>query len=279
MPIPSLDSYVARRVRESLKIMLSECYIIEEALSDMDVEAKSNFMKTYCGDNPKKEIEVIYEFPQAKTSVDATYVIQLGGGSEDTKSIGGIEGTYEYKEDSLRKETVVATREGTELFLETKELIGSIEGIPNLSFSESDNKRIEGKRLYFSYEGNADIEGVSFDIIYTSKVDLESDPVGLKKGFTSRDNITVVGLSTNMDTARCLDAILKVILIIMRENLEEKSYYSLQTTQFSDMSPVIMGEEKPVFGRPVTMSYTISYTVDFNLVNQINKIIVQERNK
>lgn len=272
--IPSIDTYIYTEINKRLKVILNECYIIDEALGDIDEDAKENFKKTYFGKDAPKKVQISYQFPQSKTfSEDALYVIQLGGGSEMTKSIGGVEGTYDYRQDQALKEYSTAVKEADELYLEVKRPIGSFEGSPHIAFSSSDNMRIEGNRIYFRYD--SDIEGATFEVFYTAKIVEDKDPVGAIKGFTSRDSVNIVGLSTNYDTARCLDAILKLILITMRDSMEEQTYYGLQSLDFADMQPVIATTEQPIFGRPVTLQFIVSYGVNLDFIGQINQFIIK----
>ena len=56
--IPSLDTYLYKEIKERLHIILSECYIIDEALRELDKQAKEDFIETYTGENPKKEVKI-----------------------------------------------------------------------------------------------------------------------------------------------------------------------------------------------------------------------------
>ena len=97
--IPSIDNYLKKEVTRVLDIILHECYIIDEVLRDFDTDVVDTFKKAYCGEDPKNEITVRFSFPDVKTPLLASYVIQLGEGSETNDSLGGVEGTFSYKED------------------------------------------------------------------------------------------------------------------------------------------------------------------------------------
>lgn len=276
--IPSLDTYLYKEIKERLRIILSECYIIDEALRELDKQAKEDFIETYTGENPKKEVKISYTFPQNKEQFDgARYVISLGGSTESRKAIGGIIGTYEYREDDFEKEMCEVVRDGDYLKFATSKLVGDYLNATGISFSDSDNLRVEDYEIRFDYAGNESLEGSSFEVSYSS-ADSKEEVAGLLKGYSSNDSIGIIPISTNVDTVRCLDAILRVILITLRDTAEEKNDFMLQTLEFGDLQPVITEGETVVFGRPCTMGYQVNNSVSFDLANQVKEIILKRRN-
>lgn len=274
--IPSLDTFVYTQIKNNLKAILSHPRIINEALAMIDEEARENFIKAYCGKDAKKEVGVSYVFPQAKENFDARIVVQLGNAQEESMSLGAVEGTFTYRELGDKEEaTVVQPSEDNRLFIETEHTIGTYDGTDNLSFSDSDDVNIIDNRIYFNREGNEHLIGLPLTVYYTAKEPLGKDPKGVQKGYSSRDIVEVVPLSTNMDTARCLDAIMKVVLIIMLEDREAKTTYNLQTANFEAMQLVVSDTDRLVFGRPLTLSYTVSYSIDFDFTKEIKEIIIR----
>lgn len=273
--IQSLDTYLYKEIEERLPIILNECYIIDEALKGLDSEAQKAFKDTYCGENAK-EIKVSYEFPQSKEAFDARYVISLGGSQETAKSIGGIQGTFTFREDGVEKEVVPLVRDGDRLIFKTSKKVGEFLNSTNITFSVSDDFKVEDGVASFNYEYNEDLEGAEFDVSYQSLA-TDDKVQGYHKGYQAVETVGVVGISNNMDIARCLDAIWKLILITLRDNMEEKNDLMLQTVEFADMQPVIQDGETLVFGRPCTLSYEINNTVSFDVVDGVKKFVYRKR--
>lgn len=279
--IPSLDTYLYKEFEQRLKIILSECYIIDEALKDIDTEALESFKNTYCsidGKPPKKEIEISYSFPQEKQGFNTRYVITLGGSEEEQKSVGGIQGSYAYREGDIIKEDVTLVRNNNEIIMNTTKPVAEFLGSQDLSFSASDHFKLKNNKPTFDYSGNEHLVGETYSVIYSSK-ETDEDVSGVYKGYLSSDTVNIVGISTNMDTARCLDAIARLILITMRDSLDEKTGYMLQTLQFGDMQPVIESGDMLVFGRPCTIGYKVTNSISFDLNRRIREVIIKRRMK
>ena len=272
--IPSLDTYVFNQVKSNLTAILSSPKIVDTALQGLDKNARDSFKQTYCGENANREINVTYVFPQNKEGFDALYFIQLGEGEEKNDSLGLTEGTYDTREGGTNREpvSIQVDYESNRLFMEVAKPIASIDGYDGITFSKSDEVTLEGNRIYFKLVTNEHLIGADIVVNYTDKLD-NLNPIGIKKGFTSRDTVIITPLSTNMDTSRCLDALLKVILIIMRQTVEEQSAYALQTAYFEPMQALETGADRIAFGRPLTIAYTVSYSLDFDLA-QLKDILV-----
>ena len=272
--IPSLDTYVFNQVKSNLTAILSSPKIVDTALQGLDKNARDSFKQTYCGENANREINVTYVFPQNKEGFDALYFIQLGEGEEKNDSLGLTEGTYDTREGGTNREpvSIQVDYESNRLFMEVAKPIASIDGYDGITFAKSDEVTLEGNRIYFKLITNEHLIGADIVVNYTDKLD-NLNPIGIKKGFTSRDTVIITPLSTNMDTSRCLDALLKVILIIMRQTVEEQSAYALQTAYFEPMQALETGADRIAFGRPLTIAYTLSYSLDFDLA-QLKDILV-----
>ena len=59
----------------------------------------------------------------------------------------------------------------------------------------------------------------------------------------------------------------------MRQTVEEQSAYALQTAYFEPMQALETGADRIAFGRPLTIAYTVSYSLDFDLA-QLKDILV-----
>lgn len=280
--VPSIDTHLKKEVTNMLDIILHECYIIDEVLRDFDPEVVKTFKTAYCGDSKaKNEVTVRYSFPDIKTPYLASYVIQLGDGLESKNSLGGVEGTFINKEKGYRSEDLDVKVDNNRLYVEASEEIGEYISSSDVAFAESDNLKIEGNRLYFALMGNEILLDRAINIKYSSKYPATDgeDPHGTYRGFTASESVSITSLSNNTDTVRCLDAILKVILIMLRQSDQEQNYYSLQKTRFSALAPVINDGETRVMGRTVTLTYTSSYFVEYNVANSIKEIIFRRTMK
>lgn len=274
--IPSVDTFVYQQLEAKLKAILKHPDILQQALSGIDKIARDNFVKTYAGDNPKREVQVTYHFPGVKESFDARYVVQMGTGHETSRSLGSVESTFNFREGEESLDYTTIMDGGDYLFFEVAKPIGQLHSTDNISFAKRDNVTIEGNRVLFTKWGNEQLVGAELGVRYLSKVDeLSEDPVGLKKGYSSNDEVEITPLSTNMDTARCLDAILKVIMIIMTETDEEKTGFLLKKLTFQPMQNIVSDADRLVFGRPLTLEYVVTYTVDYDLTRKISAVILR----
>ncbi|AEW47223.1 hypothetical protein BCP78_0216 [Bacillus phage BCP78] len=281
--IPSIDSYLHNEIEEKLQIILTNRYIIEEILKDINPTISRNFIRAYAGEKGR-EIPIVYTMPQDKQTQQGAIYIGLREGSESDTSIGNTEGTYGFKEGSLIAETSVihTTPEQDELYFEVSKPIGELVLVEGITFSASDNKRVEGNRIYFAYDPTLAVLTDEFMVTY---VEYREEEVGLKQGFTATEHYSVLVVSTNMDTVRCLDLIVKSILIMMRANVEEHTNMLLQRLQFGQIEPVVTGNSADgtvpeiLYGRETIVEYKTSYNLDAPLLNKIQKFIVQAKLK
>lgn len=278
--IPSVDTHVYNKLTKYLKIILSECYIIDEVLKDFDPEVVQLFKKAYTGTTAKHEVTVRYAFPNVSESYLAGYVIQIGAGQESNKSLGGIQGAFNFEDAGVVTEDlqVQSGEDPRKLYLIPSKPIGEIIGIPNISFSKRDKLRVQDHVITFTKEGNEFLEGKKVSIQYSSKAEPVggSDPVGTERGFSVSENLVITAFSNNIDTVRCLDAILKTILIMIRYTEEEQTYYGLPQVAFSYVKPVITDGDSIIYGRAVTLSYSeVSYSVSYRVTQDIKEIIMR----
>lgn len=276
--IPSIDTYLYDAIEEKLKIILSNRYIIEEILKGVQPSVAKNFMRAYTGETGR-DIPIVYTMPQEKVTQQGSIYIGLREGQETDPSIGNIESTYEFKEGGLRREDVFiqATPELDRCFLEVEYPIGELNNVENIQFAASDNKTVEENRIYFKYD--PDLVGTGPFVVNYSI--LNGEEQGLRKGFTTTEYYSVLAISTNMDTVRCIDLILKAIFILMRNSKEELNYFLLQKIQFGQIQEINTGDENPeiLYGRESVVSYKVSYSLDAPLYQTLEEIMVSIKEK
>lgn len=276
--LPSIDTYLREEIKSKLKIILTNRYIIEEILKGIQPEVAENFIKKYAGESGK-EIPVIYTMPQDKQTQQGAIYIGLREGAESSPSLGNLEGVYSYIEDErLKEESIVQADENNKnLFIEVSKPIGDF-NVENITFSRSDNVTVEGNKIYFTYD--PELVGLEVVVDYVSS---KGDEVGLKKGFTAKEQYSILVVSTNMDVVRCLDLVVKAILILMRASKEEHTNFLLQNVQFGQIEEVVVSGEQEgknpeiLYGRESIVTYTSSYSLDSPIVDFLKKINVNVR--
>jgi len=283
--IPSLDTYVYHSLRTKLRELLKHEDIVHESLEEVDKDARKNFIDSYCGENPKDVIEFSYSFPSQKERFKARIVVSLGPSKQTSTSIGNVESTYTEREEGSRIESsTVEQYDDYTLAFPLSHPIGELTTIEQISFSEQDNVRIEDNKILFDIhnnqgllDGGEDKEPITVTIHYVSKEGMKNgeNPFGVRKGYTSNDTVDVTPVSTNLDTIRCLDALLKVVMIIMGESPEEKNQYQLQSHSFDQLLEQPLEMDRVVFGRPLTLNYTVSTNMDFDFANRVKDIVLR----
>lgn len=275
--IPSVDTYLYNEIESKLQIILSNRYIIEEILKGVQDNIAQNFINTYTGDG-SREIPIVYTMPQDKQTQRGAIYIGLREGEESNPSIGNMEATYDFKEGGVNKEEAIiqVTPENDRLYLEVSKPIGELLNVENLVFSREDNVEVEGNRIYFSYD--PDLVGLGpFNVNYVDTLGAEA---GTRQGFTTTEQYSVLVVSTNMDTVRCLDLLVKAILVMMRSNAEEQTNHLLQNLHFGQIQAMdtgrVSGDGVPelLYGRETIVTYRVSYNLDAPLLQTLENIIV-----
>lgn len=264
-----------------MNVILKDEYIVDTALARLDKEARENFKRAFTGENPHSKVEVTYQFPGVKEKFDARIVIQMGKGSLAEESIGNVEDTFTYRELGKKREhALIEESDDGRLKIVLKEYIGDIIGIEEIEFSTTDAVDIEDNVISFSRAGNEDLIGIPLTIHYIAKEKIEpgkEEPRGVKVGYTVNEQVEITPISSNMDTARCLDALTKVVLIIMLETDTEKNEYHLQNHSFSEMQEIIPeSQDRTMFGRPLTLIYTVSHSLDFDYLVNIKEFNIRK---
>lgn len=275
--IASVDTYLSNEIESKLQIILTNRYIIEEILKGVQDSIAQNFMRAYTGTGAR-EIPIVYTMPQDKQTQQGAIYIGLREGEETNPSIGFMEGSYDFKVGGLQTDqaTIQALPDNSKLFLEVTKPIGKLDNVENMSFATSDNVTIDGNRIYFTYDQT--LVGVGpLTVFYEDTLGAE---IGIKQGFTATEHYSVLAVSTNMDTVRCLDLIIKAILILMRSNPDEQTNNLLQRLQFGQIQAQDTGstgaDNSPIllYGRETIVTYTVSYSLDAAITNTLQTINV-----
>lgn len=274
--IPSVDTYVYKTVNSFLEYILSDKYILDIALKNIDEEAKEHFIKTYGGNNPKKNIDITYVFPGFKEQFDARIVVQLGASKMANESLGGVEGTFQARELGYEVEQSVvephpdpARNDILQIAIQgyTKNTSDVI--VEDIEFARGDNFKAEGNILTFKRYDNEHLIGKQVKVMYHNTKEYEDggDPVGSNKGYTSNDSVELFLVSKNMNTLRCLDAIVKVILILMKDTTEENTTYLLGMYNFGSTENLT---DNGNYGDSNTVLYTRSIDINYTVTNHID---------
>jgi len=290
--IPKVDTYFSDALSKYVDVVTSsigtqnERYIIDEALGNMEPNTLDKFKKAF--GQSKKKIDITYAFPKQKEQVDARFVIYRGKLKEDQGSIGSIEGigaeARPANGENIATEYLPVKKDDSGYFIELSnpiydlidiDEIASLDGYVDYETDDPDPKRINlldsigimlGKHLT-----------VHYNIQDTGD---RKDYGGTALGFTAKDSIVVQAVSNNEDTVRCLDSILKYVLVIMRSSGRESKYYQIahiesDGLQFADNMDI----DNPVFVIPTVVTYTVSYAVRNDSRAVFERILVNGKDK
>ena len=276
MSIVSYDSYFKKMLTEYLDKILScvgtdnETYITDSALGDLEPNVVASFKKAFGGTNPEHNITVDYTFPDNTLGFDALYVLTRGGAQKQNSDIGNNVTQYSNWDTGITQENLQVQQDSQGYFLATSNPIGSlatVQGVSNnvYSLDDSNQKRINLKGISESILGN--YLGVSYYALLTGD---NSKYSGIAKGFSIEDTLDIYIISSNMDVLRCLDNLLKFIVILIKETNEGPFGLNLPSYQ-EDAVALVDGTPKdlPVYGIQVSFSYTSTYTVHYDLIKTI----------
>lgn len=247
---------------------------MKEVLKDFDSEVRDNFLQDFCGESPKLDVNISYTFPQSPLDATASYVVQLGNSNENGSSLGNILGAYEGAEGDENSIQLEVQEADDYLFFEFPTALASMPISPDLQFSSYDEVSIDDNLLKIRKDGNEHLLGAYYTFLY---VEHTGDSKGMVKGFEADESVVVIPLSNSIDTARCLDAVLKMILIMARESLEEQNTLKMQNLTFGDMAPIFDDGERPIFGRPVTIRYQVTHSIDYTIARDITELLYRTR--
>lgn len=292
--IPSVDSYIYKEVKEKMDIILENRYIIREILKEVDDDISRPFMNVYTGEK-RKEIPLVYTLSQEYIDRGGAIFLSLREGRENKPSVGNIQDTYPYPQGGITKEqaTIKSLEEEGKAYFEVTRKIGELVNVENLAFSRKDNVEVIDNRIVFRYD--EDLIGMKFTVNYIPntyqphKDDTEEDKEkgyrqqGLKKGFSATESYSLAVVSKNMDTVRCIDLVMKAVLIMMRDNAEEQNNTLLQSLQFHQLEEIPMPGEgsttEIIYGRETIVTYNTTYSLDVPLMERIKHLIFTSKPK
>ena len=274
--IKSVDTYVFNKVKGLLNQLLKDKAVLNETLQNIDEKARERFIETFCGENGK-EINVLYAYPQSKSDFNA-FVVEVGTSTmKDSKrdgSIGNVTGNYEYIASNLVNEygAFQYGEDEDKLYMKLSNPINDISHIDGIDFSEEDNLSFEDSYLTINANNNEWLVGESFNVHYYTG---GRKAHGISYGYESAERVGITALSTNIDTLRCLDIILKTIFIIMRESKDEQFTYNLSKSDFSSLKEMISDGDRPVYARTLNLTYIVTHSVEYNSAYELSKLITR----
>lgn len=281
MAILSIDSYLQSNINSYIDKLLTSSYIIREVvLADFDEDIRDSFIKTFCRDSDNKgtEIPVTFTFPESKQDKQAFILIQYKGGEESESDLGSITGV---SRESTETEETIETLEvhvekrdqGKVCYLEPTKHVADVETIYNFAGSY----RVADGRVYLEspvLEQYLELgEPISFKIMYTAYTEdidysYQGQPYKIDYGYNLLETFTIDSVSNNMDTLRCLDALLRTVLIYMRSTPHEQIEYRLAHLVFmgSDLiqeinTPTNSIKGEQLFYRRAEISYDSTYSI------------------
>lgn len=290
--IPKTDAYFSDALSKYVNVVLSsigtenERYIIDEALGNMEQGVLEKFKKAFS--ESKKTIDITYAFPKQKEQVDARYVLYRGKMQETDGAIGSVQGVAaEARPDNgenIATDYVTVQEDDAGYFVELSQPVYDVVSIEEVSdpgyFIDTEAQDDDPNRLnltdMISTLLNKKIT-VSYNVADTGP---RKDYGGVSLGFTAKDSIVVQAVSNNEDTVRCLDSILKYVLIIMRSSSRESRFYQIANIssdglQFADN----MQLDNPVFVIPTVVTYEVSYSVRNDSKAVFEHILVNGKEK
>lgn len=273
--IYSLDTYVYNSISQLLEALLEDKELLRELLQDINPDDQERFIKAYGGQSPVRTIKTRYSFPETKESMMGAVVVQMGNGSNTKHFLGGNVSGYKEKSMEETTETVPVVCDGDRCSLTVKGRIGDAYRVHEVNFATSDDLRVDGQTISFLQKGNEYFEGKSFTVTYDVADQVQTGP-GIHKGYMAREGVQVTPLSTDMNTARCLNVLLTAILIIMDER-EEGTSYAQPSYTFSPMQRIVKDGESEVYGRPITITYTVTHSMKYTLPERVQKVILNTR--
>lgn len=287
--IPKVDSYFSKALKHYVDMVLSsigtknERYIINEALGDMEEGVLDSFKQSFGGsDGSKKHIDVTYAFPKQKEQVDARYVIYRGKLEESHDSIGMVQGVAAEARpangENIQTDFTVVNKDNLGYFVELSKPIYDLISINEVASEQEyvawEVKDDDPNRLNLT-PLIAEFFGKPISVTYNVMDDGDrKDYGGVNVGFNATDSIVVQSVSNNEDTVRCLDSLLKYILIIMRSTQQEGNFYQLAHMTSEGLQ---IGDEtldNPVFVIPTVVTYEVTYSVRNDSLSAIKRIML-----
>ncbi|QVW28803.1 hypothetical protein [Bacillus phage SWEP1] len=289
--LSSIDTYLHTQIEETLGNLLTNRYIIEELLKEVQPNVREAFIKAYVYDEQRNpappEIPIVYTMPQDKQMLRGAIYIGLREGQESHTSIGNQESTYGAPSKGMLSEqsAIKVDQTSGKMYLEMSRPVAEVVSIPDITFSEGELSWT-GNRIYFDY--NEFLENLEpLTVWYEAESDnpARKGEFGVRSGFTTTEAYSVLVLSTNMNTVRCLDLLLKAILIYMRSTAEEHTNNLLQDVKFGQIDEIKTGDgadgstPEILYGRETIIQYVTSYSLDVPIEKMIKELKINSKFK
>lgn len=293
--IPKLDTYMYKTLKRYIRAILTtagtedEPYVLGTVLAGFEPGVADNFKKAFTGESKKKlPIDVVTSYPTTKQQVNALYVISRGSAEEDTSagSIGLDTGNSESQGRSAIGGTEVnkavqVSLDSRGYYLDIGEpilAISSISGITdNLIDMDSFNAGDTKIRLISPMppEQATALSGASLHVIYTPKdVGSRSDYAGYIKGYQLEESLIITECSNNIDTLRCLDSLLKYILIMTKSSVNEGTDFQLAHIHSDPLGISDVREDRNIYQIQTVVTYKDTYQVPEDAADRLNKILL-----
>lgn len=287
--IPKVDSYIYETLNKYVPAVINstgtpnERYIIDEVLEGFEPQTADKFKQAFTRLNPdKKDIDVRYTFPKLKEQIDGAYVISKGGTQPNASYIGLTTGVHTdarpNKGENTQTDYLPVQVDDDGYFVELTKPVYSLLSIEELTEDTYvDYQRDDPDPLRLNLTPVAkNILGSSITVTYTVKDDgFRKDYGGTDVGFTAEDTVIIQSVSNNIDTVRCLDALLRYIMIVARSSARESEFYQLQTFGSDDgLSVVDMGLDNPVYVISLKATYKVTYALTYDSQAKLEKIIL-----
>lgn len=289
MAILSIDTYLQSKISSILNSFLANPYIIREViLKEFDKKIVDSFINTFCKTDSSQgaEIPVLFTFPRSKVANTGAILVQFKGSEEPEEkdgAIGLLQGntnasTGDYERETIEI-TVLSDEYGRDIaYFQLSNPISKYSDVrfSNMSLKPNDVKiDYKNNRVYIPYaylHGNDEYTStLSYD---KRALDSNGEEVPESKeklfGMTLEEVYTIDVISQNMDTIRCLSAIIKAILITMRTSQDEQVEYMLQSLTFHGMDLIEVVNNAKTSGAGEQLYYQraeVGYTDTYSLPN------------
>jgi len=291
LAIPNIDTYLRETINTKMKALLKNPYIIREVvLSDIEDTVRDNFISTFCNPDSPLEIPVSYTFNRERANT-GMILIQYKGAEEDIDgdggSIGGVTGLTNDKNGNTAQDNFVwrvATDDTGEpvLMATAKQNIRELLAFRNIS-TTSIPTTVKDNIVTMPYDiATKALNGVQDKITYIPEQGQQVvSREGVLRGYDLTEVYTIDTISTNIDTLRCINNLLKVIFIPMRLDVEEQTEYRLAELSFSGLdlldsfnSPTNSAMGEQLYYRRAEVSYGVTYSINTSYGIKIEEIDV-----
>ncbi len=262
--IPIVEMVLSEVIEAKLKVLKTNADIVDRIFSQSPVTLR-NRLKTYLTSGG---LSVMRGYPNDRAKMPC-YAIMLGGETESEKELGsylGEEDSYEIENSTLTLKTV--KKSGSVVLEVPRKPIEFISTVTaTIDGSPVDFEVLDAKRGLIGFPEYESIDvGEELEITYSHPVTTGNDFYG--SIFTTQYRIET--WTTNGDLTVMLYHLLKWIMLISRDTLEEKGV-QLQTLGGLDFEPAPEYMPELVYRRALTFESIItnSYEKEFYFIQDI----------